>query len=107
MPNNNIISQEQRRKAINFRVAVAQGNLGEVQKYCDAYTLNSRNAKGDTALHIVSENGHNEILEFLFKQSKIHFHLRNAENKKGVDLITELSTAKLWQELLRVEKNLV
>lgn len=45
MPNNNvntIISQEQKRKAINFRVAVAQGNLQNVQQYCDAYTLNSR-----------------------------------------------------------------
>lgn len=39
MPNNNIISQEQKRKAINFQVAVAQGNLLNVQRYCDAYTL--------------------------------------------------------------------
>ena len=36
MPDNNIISQEQIRKAIPFRVAAAQGNLLDVQKYCDA-----------------------------------------------------------------------
>lgn len=74
MPNNNIISQEQKRKAINFQVAVAQGNLLNVQRYCDAYTLNSQNSKGDTALHIASEKAHNEILVFLFQQSKTHFH---------------------------------
>lgn len=107
MPNNNIISQEQKRKAINFQVAVAQGNLLNVQRYCDAYTLNSQNSKGDTALHIASEKAHNEILVFLFQQSKTHFHLRNSENKKAVELINERSTAKLWQELLIIEKNLV
>lgn len=38
MPNHDIISQEQKRKAINFLVAVAQENLENIQSYCDAYT---------------------------------------------------------------------
>ncbi len=110
MPNNNInniISQEQIRKAIRFRVAVAQGNLLDVQKYCDAYTLNSRDAKDNTALHLVSEKGDNEILKFLFKQPQIDFYAFNAADKKAVDLINQQSTAKLWQELLLAEKNLL
>lgn len=110
MPNNNInniISQEQIRKAIRFRVAAAQGNLLDVQKYCDVYTLNSRNAKDNTALHLASEKGHNEIIKFLFQQPRINFHPLNAEDKKAVDLINRRSTAKLWQELLLTEKNLV
>lgn len=106
MPNN-IISQEQKRKAIKFRVAVAQGNLSDVQKYCDAYTVNSCDAKANTALHLVSEKGHDEILKFLLKQEYIIFHLLNAEDKKAVDLINQLSTAELWQEILQIEKNLV
>ncbi|WP_339049530.1 hypothetical protein [Rickettsiella endosymbiont of Xylota segnis] len=110
MPNNNInniISQKQIRKAIRFRVAAAQGNLLDVQKYCDAYTLNSRDAKDNTALHLASEKGHNEIIQFLFQQPRINFHPLNAEDKKAVDLINQRSTAKLWQELLVTEKNLV
>lgn len=109
MPNNvnNIISQEQKRKAIKFRVAVAQGNLSDAQKYCDAYTVNSSDAKANTALHLVSEKGHDEILKFLFKQPYIIFHLLNAEDKKAVDLINQLSTAEHWQEILQIERNLV
>lgn len=53
MPNNNIISQEQIRKAIRFRVAVAQGNLLDVQKYCDGYTLNSRISKLHRLLFLI------------------------------------------------------
>lgn len=104
---NIIISQEQRRKAISFRVAVAQGNLQNVQNYCDAYTLNSQDAKNNTVLHLASEKGHNEILTFLFQQPEVNLHLSNAENKKAVDLINQRSTAKLWHELLLIEKNLV
>src|SRR5436190_3459811 len=107
MPNNNIISQEQKRRAISFRVAVARNDLLNVQKYCDVYTLNSQDAKGNTALHLVSEKGYDEILSFLLQQSKINFHLLNADNKKAVDLINQASTGILWQELLQLEKNLV
>lgn len=110
MPNNNInniIYQEQIRKAIRFRVAAAQGNLLDVQKYCDAYTLNSRDAKDNTALHLASAKGHNEILKFLFQQPRINFHPLNAEGKKAIDLINQRSTAKLWQEFLLTEKNLI
>ena len=109
MPNNvnHIISQEQKRKAINFRVAVAQGSLSGVKKYCDAYTLNSSDAKDNTALHVVSEKGHDEILKFLFKQPQLIFHSLNAEDNKAVDLVKKLSTAQLWQEVLQIEKNLV
>lgn len=60
MPNHDIISQEQKRKAINFRVAVAQENLENIQSYCDAYTLNSVDAKGNTALHTACEKGKKE-----------------------------------------------
>lgn len=35
MPNNNVISQEQRRKCICFLVAAAQGKLEEVKKISD------------------------------------------------------------------------
>lgn len=74
MPNHDIISQEQKRKAINFRVAVAQENLENIQSYCDAYTLNSVDAKGNTALHTACEKGKKEILAFLFKQDQIDIH---------------------------------
>lgn len=109
MPNNanNIISQEQKRKAINFRVAVAIGNLLSVQKYCDAFTVNSRDEKNNTALHIASEKGHDLILKFLFQQPQIIYHLINTQGKKAVDLVNELSIARRWEEILQVEKRLV
>lgn len=100
MPNNNIISPEQKRKEICFRVAIAKGNLQEVRKYCDAYTLNAVDAKGNTPLHLVSEQGHDEILKFLFQQPGINFHQLNKENKKAVDLIKDLSIAELFKKKL-------
>lgn len=107
MPNNNILSPEQRRKGICFRVAAARGNLAEVQKNCDAYTLNTSNSKGNTALHLASENGHIDILKFLFHQPQINCHQSNLAGKKAVDVITQLSVAKLWQKMLSLEKNLL
>ncbi len=74
MPKENIIFQEQKRKAINFRVAVAQENLENTQRYCDAYTLNSVDAKGNTALHLACEKRNKEILAFLFEQDQIDIH---------------------------------
>lgn len=105
MPNNNVISQEQRRKCICFLVAAAQGKLEEVKKNCDAYTLNAMDAKRNTALHLASENAHDDILEFLFNQPHIDCHQVNSAGKKAVDVITHLSTAELWQELLSMQKN--
>lgn len=107
MPNNNIFSQEQKRKAICFRIAAVKGNLQEIHKYCDAYTLNDVDSKGNTPLHLASEKGHDEILKFLFQQPKINFHRRNSENKKAVDSVNQMSTVKLWQALLTRERNLV
>lgn len=91
MPKKNIISQEQKRKAINFRVAVAQGNLENTQRYCDAYTLNSVDAKGNTALHLACEDNTKEILAFLFEQAQIDIHKENNEGKKPLELIKNLS----------------
>ncbi|TLY47865.1 MAG: ankyrin repeat domain-containing protein [Gammaproteobacteria bacterium] len=91
MPNNNIISQEQKRKAINFRVAVAQENLENVQRYCDVYTLNSVDAKGNTALHLACEKSKKEILTFLFEQYQIDIHKKNNEGNKPLELVKNLS----------------
>jgi len=88
---NKIISQEQKRKAICFRVAAAQGNLLDVQKYCDAYTLNSVDAKGNTALHLACEKSKKEILAFLFEQDQIDLHKENSEGKKPLELVKNLS----------------
>lgn len=90
MPNH-VIFQEQKRKAINFRVAVAQGNLEGAQRYCDEYTLNSVDAKGNTALHVACEKGEKEMLAFLFEQAKIDIHKKNNECKKPLELVKDLS----------------
>ncbi len=100
MPNNNvntIISQEQKRKAISFRVAVAQENLENVQRNCDAYTLNSVDAKGNTALHLAcekfdeNEKNNVQILAFLFAHDQIDVHKENNERKKPLELVKNLS----------------
>lgn len=106
MPNN-IISPEQRKKSIGFLVAAATGNLSQVKALCDDYTLNASNSKGNTALHLACEQGHDEILAFLFQQPKINLHQVNIVGKKAVDIITHLSAAALWQEMLSIQKNLV
>ncbi len=90
MPNH-VILQEQKRKAINFRVAVAQGNLEGAQRYCDEYTLNSVDAKGNTALHVACEKGEKEMLAFLFEQVKIDIHKKNNACKKPLELVKDLS----------------
>lgn len=87
----NIISQEQKRKAINFRVAIVKGDLEGAQRYCDAYTLNSVDAKGNTALHLACEMSKKEILAFLFAQDKIDPHKENSEGKKPLELVKNLS----------------
>ncbi|WP_339049529.1 hypothetical protein [Rickettsiella endosymbiont of Xylota segnis] len=86
-----IISQEQKRKAINFRVAVVKGDLESAQSYCDAYTLNSVDAKGNTALHLACEKSKKEILAFLFEQDQIDLHKENSEGKKPLELVKNLS----------------
>ena len=100
MPNNPIVFPEQKRKSVSFLVAAAMGNLRQVQALCDDYTLNASNSRGNTALHLACEQGHSEILKFLFQQSQINLHLLNAENKKAVDLIKDLSIAELIKEKL-------
>ncbi|WP_342219500.1 ankyrin repeat domain-containing protein [Rickettsiella endosymbiont of Miltochrista miniata] len=107
MPNNNIISPEQRKKCIRFLVAAATGNLTQVKDLCDEYTLNASNSKGNTALHLASENNHDDILKFLFRQPNINLHQANIAGKKTVDIIAHLSTAALWQKMLTMEKNIV
>ncbi|MEN9449573.1 MAG: hypothetical protein RJA83_187, partial [Pseudomonadota bacterium] len=107
MPNNNIISPEQRKKCIRFLVAAATGNLTQVKDLCDEYTLNASNSKGNTALHLASENNHVDILKFLFHQPNINLHQANIAGKKAVDVIEYLSTAELWQKMLTIEKNLL
>lgn len=107
MPNNNIFSPEQRKKCIRFLVAAATGNLTQVKDLCDEYTLNASNSKGNTALHLASENNHEDILKFLFHQPNINLHQVNIAGKKAVDIIAHLSTAALWQKMLTMEKNIV
>lgn len=88
---NNTISQEQKRKAINFRVAIVKGDLESAQSYCDVYTLNSIDARGNTPLHLACEKGEKEMLAFLFEQDQIDLHKENSEGKKPLELVKNLS----------------
>lgn len=106
MPNHNVISQEQREKAVRFRVAAALGNLEEVKKNCDAYTLDAMDAKGNTALHFACENNHTQILKFLFQQPQINCHQANNAGKEAVDLIKDLSIAELFKKKLNESQEL-
>lgn len=94
------ISITQKRKIVCFLVAAATGDLKSLQDNCDSFTLNQTNAKGNSALHLACEQGHEEILKFLLEQPEIDIHKENNENKKAAELVRNLFSANLFEEKL-------
>lgn len=94
------ISILQKRKSICFLLAAATGDLKSLQENCDGFTLNQTNAKGNTALHLACEHGHETIINFLFQQTEIDLHQENREKLKAVELVNSLFLATLFEENL-------
>lgn len=90
----------QKKKIVCFLVAAATGDLKSLQDNCDSFTLNQTNAKGNSALHLACEQGHEEILKFLLEQPEIDIHKENNENKKAAELVRNLFSADLFEEKL-------
>ena len=94
------ISILQKKKSICFLLAAATGDLKSLQENCDDFTLNQTNAKGNTALHLACQYGHETIINFLFQQTEIDLHQENHEKLKAVELVNSLFIATLFEEKL-------
>lgn len=94
------ISIIQKRKSICFLLAAATGDLKSLQENCDGFILNQTNAKGNTALHLACQHGHESIVNFLFQQTEIDLHQENHEKLKAVELVNSLFLATLFEEKL-------
>ena len=82
-----VATYEQKRKSIAFLLAAATGDLRKIQENCDAYTLNAYNPKGNTALHLAREHGHDDIVKYLLEQPGIDL------DKKAADLCSHSNLA--------------
>lgn len=89
-----------KRKSICFLLAAATGDLKSLQENCDDFTLNQTNAKGNTALHLACQHGHETIVKFLFQQAALDLHQENYEQLKAVELLSSLFLATLFEEKL-------
>ncbi len=89
------ISIAQKRKSINFLIAAQTGNLAKLQENCDEYTLNACNARGNTALYLAYEYGHDDIVKYLLEQPGIDLNKENNENKKAGDMSNHTSLTSL------------
>ncbi len=96
------LSIDQRKKIIRFHLAAATGDLKGLQDHCDTTTLNQANSKGNTALHLASAHGHEELVKYLLEYSDIDLHTKNHENLKAADQISHLSLADLFKERLSI-----
>ena len=71
------------------------GNLAKLQENCDEYTLNACNARGNTALYLAYEYGHDDIVKYLLEQPGIDLNKENNENKKAGDMSNHTSLTSL------------
>ncbi|WP_342146660.1 ankyrin repeat domain-containing protein [Rickettsiella endosymbiont of Aleochara curtula] len=94
------ISIAQKRKSIVFLLAAATGDLAKIQETCDADILNIGNSKGNTALHLACEHGHEEIVKFLLQQPEIDLHKENHESIKAAERVSNLSLVSLFEDKL-------
>ena len=93
---------DQRKRIICFHLAAAKGDLKSLQDHCDATTLNQVNSKGNTALHLASAHGHEELVKYLLEYSEIDLHKINHENLKAADQVNNLTLANLFKEKLSI-----
>ncbi|MCH9636487.1 MAG: ankyrin repeat domain-containing protein [Gammaproteobacteria bacterium] len=87
-----------KRKSIGFLLAAATGDLTKLKDHCDSFTLNQVNAKGNTALHLACDRGHDEIIKYLLEQPEVNLDKKNNENIKAIDLLSNPLLATLFKE---------
>lgn len=95
------LSTEEKIKSIYFLIAAATGDLTNLQNTCDPIILNQVNAKGNTALHLACQHGHEECVTFLLQQPGIDLYKPNYENIKAVDIVNNELLANLFEEKLQ------